>query len=374
MAGIYIHIPFCKTRCIYCDFYSSTDHRWQTRYVAALCRELTDRVPYLQGQTVDTIYIGGGTPSQLPVVPDLYDIFSTIKGEYNVSPDAEITLEANPDDLTPKYVELLRHLPINRLSIGIQTFDDRMLHLLSRRHTAVQAIRAFERCREAGFDNISIDLMYGLPGQTDEQWLYDLQQATLLDPEHISAYHLTIEKGTPLSRMTELKTVDEETSVRFFDMLVDTLQAAGYEHYEISNFCKPGRRSRHNSAYWQGIAYLGVGASAHSFDGTSRQWNVAALKKYIEGIETGHPHYEVEQLTLSARYNEYIMTGLRTRHGISLFEIEAKFGLPFYHYCAGRMERYLQTGLLEQSGDRIRLSRRGVFVSDGIISDLMHVG
>jgi oxygen-independent coproporphyrinogen-3 oxidase len=248
-----------------------------------------------------------------------------------------------------------------------------MLHLLSRRHTAVQAIRAFERCRKAGFDNISIDLMYGLPGQTDEQWLYDLQQATLLDPEHLSAYHLTIEEGTPLARMTELKTVDEDTSVRFFDVLIDTLRTAGYEHYEISNFCKPGRRSLHNSAYWQGIPYLGCGASAHSFNGTSRRWNVSSLKQYIEGIETHHPHYETEQLTQSNRYNEYIMTGLRTRRGISLYEVEAKFGPQLHRYCTQQIERFLQAGLLEQHGDRISFTRRGVFVSDGIISDILYM-
>ncbi|MDR0977032.1 MAG: radical SAM family heme chaperone HemW, partial [Prevotellaceae bacterium] len=359
MAGIYVHIPFCKTRCIYCDFYSTVDSTLRTPYVDALCHELGLRASYLQDAPVDTIYIGGGTPSALSVVPDLYEILTTIRRVYDVSPTAEITLEANPDDLTPQYVALLRHLPVNRLSIGIQTFDDRLLHLLRRRHTALQAIRAFERCRAAGFDNISIDLMYGLPGETDEQWAYDLQQATLLDAEHISAYHLTIEPGTPLARMTHLQTVDEDTGLRFFSMLIDTLQAAGYEHYEISNFCRPGRRSRHNSAYWQGVPYLGCGAAAHSFDGTSRRWNVASAHTYIHNLEAGLPYSETEYLDTPTRYNEYLMTGLRTRRGISLHEVDTLFGPTLRRYLARQMTRPLQAGLLEPHADRIRFSRRG---------------
>ncbi|MDR0962298.1 MAG: radical SAM family heme chaperone HemW, partial [Mediterranea sp.] len=281
--------------------------------------------------------------------------------------------EANPDDLTEEYVAMLRTLPFNRISIGIQTFNDEMLQLLGRRHTARQAIEAVERCRRKGFNNLSIDLMYGLPGETDRQWNADLQQALSLNAEHLSAYHLTYEKDTPLYRMTHLPRVDEESSVRFFTTLIDTLAAGGYEHYEISNFCKPGFHSRHNSAYWQGVPYLGCGASAHSFDGTSRRWNIASLDRYITGIEQRHPYYETEQLDLSTRYNEYIMTGLRTKPGIRTAEIEARFGTSLRSYCQKQAAPYIESGKLSFTGGQLSLTREGIFVSDGIISDLMFV-
>ena len=242
MAGIYIHIPFCKTRCIYCDFYSTTRSELKQRYIGALCRELEARKEYLKGEPVETIYLGGGTPSQL-AEEDFRQVFETIEKVYGLEVAGEITLEANPDDLTDKYVAMLRTLPFNRLSMGIQTFDDATLRLLNRRHNASQAIEAVERCRRAGFRNISIDLIYGLPGETDQRWKCDLQQAVGLHVEHISAYHLTYEKGTRIYEMLQahrIREVDEESSVRFFSTLIDTLGNAGYEHYEISNFCKPG--------------------------------------------------------------------------------------------------------------------------------------
>lgn len=375
MAGIYIHVPFCKTRCVYCDFYSTTRGDLKRRYIDALCDELTMRRDYLQGEPVRTVYFGGGTPSQLEE-EDFRQVFDTLSNIYGLDACEEITLEANPDDLTEEYVAMLRRLPFNRLSMGIQTFDDATLRLLNRRHDARQAIEAVGRCRRHGFQNISIDLIYGLPGETDERWSRDLQQAVALDVEHISAYHLTYEEGTPLYRMLQahrVEEVDEDSSVRFFTTLMDTLSTAGYEHYEISNFCKPGLHSRHNTSYWQGITYLGCGPSAHSFDTSSREWNIPSLEKYISAIESKNRLYEKEKLSLTTRYNEYIMTALRTRRGIDLPTLTTRFGQTLSDYCTTMAAPYLKSGKLEQQDYHLRLTREGIFTSDGIISDLMFV-
>ena len=375
MAGIYIHIPFCKTRCVYCDFYSTTRNDLRQRYIGALCKELTLRRDYLQGEAVRTVYFGGGTPSQLEE-QDFLQVFNTLSDVYGLSYCEEITLEANPDDLTEEYAAMLRRLPFNRISMGIQTFDDATLRLLNRRHNARQAIEAVECCRRHGFHNISIDLIYGLPGETDERWERDLRQAVALDVEHISAYHLTYEEGTPLYRMLQahrVDEVDEDSSVRFFTTLMDTLSAAGYEHYEISNFCKPGLHSRHNTSYWQGIPYLGCGPSAHSFDTRSREWNIASLEKYISAIEEKNRCYEKEELSPTTRYNECVMTSLRTRRGIDLPTLEARFGQSLSDYCNTMAAPYLRSGKLELQDNHLRLTREGIFVSDGIISDLMFV-
>lgn len=375
MAGIYIHIPFCKTRCIYCDFYSTTRSELKERYVRALCRELEMRREYLRGEPIETIYLGGGTPSQLNE-GDFLRIFETIRTVYGMEHCCEITLEANPDDLTETYVAMLRRLPFNRISMGIQTFDDATLKLLNRRHNAAQAIEAVGRCRRAGFANISIDLIYGLPGETDERWKQDLQQAVALNVEHISAYHLTYEEGTRLYELLQarrIREVDEESSVRFFSTLMDTLTDAGYEHYEISNFCRPGMHSRHNTSYWKGIPYLGCGASAHSFDRRTREWNVASIDEYIRALEDGHRLYETEPRDPDTAYNECVMTSLRTRQGLSLEEVEKEYGTVLRQYCTDMAQPYLKDGKLEVRDSRLRLTRDGIFVSDGIISDLMYI-
>ena len=375
MAGIYLHIPFCKTRCIYCDFYSTTRSEWTDRYVEALCTELTRRKDYLQGEPVHTIYMGGGTPSQLSE-EHFRKLFHTLQQVYGLEQCHEITLEANPDDLTEEYTAILKTLPFNRISMGIQTFHEDTLRLLHRRHTGAQAIRAVELCRKAGFQNISIDLIYGLPGENDFRWNQDLQQAIQLQVEHISAYHLTYEEGTPLYDMLHqhsVQEVDEESSLRFFTSLMDTLKDAGYEHYEISNFCKPGFHSRHNTAYWQGIAYLGCGPSAHSFNGSSRQWNKASLSAYMNGIEQNTCIYETEQLDVYTRYNEYVMTGLRTQKGISLKQLHHTFGMQLKDYCLRNADSYLKNGQLEIQNEHLRLTRPGIFISDGIMSDLMYI-
>ena len=375
MAGIYIHIPFCKRRCIYCDFFSTTQSEKKSAYVRALCRELEMRRDYVEGEEIETIYLGGGTPSQL-TEEELKAIFASIYHIYKVREDAEITLEANPDDLTPEYVAMLRQLPVNRISMGIQTFQEETLMLLHRRHTATQAIEAFQRCREAGFQNISIDLMYGLPGETLETWKEDLRQAINLRPEHISAYHLIYEEDTALWRLREqhcVEEADEELSVSLFTTLIDRLTEAGYQHYEISNFCMPGLHSRHNSSYWTGKKYLGCGPSAHSFNGVSRQWNVASLEGYIKGVEEGVLDYEVEELDLYTRYNDYVLTSIRTCWGISLSKLRSEFGEELYRYCMRMAKPHEDQGVLENREGVLRLTRKGIFVSDGIMSDLMWV-
>lgn len=375
MAGIYIHIPFCKTRCIYCDFYSTTRSELKQRYIQALCQELRMRKDYLKGEAIETIYFGGGTPSQL-AEEDFRQVFETIGEVYGIDTVKEITLEANPDDLTEEYVTMLRTLPFNRISMGIQTFDDTTLKLLNRRHNAMQAIEAVKRCRQVGFQNISIDLIYGLPGETDERWQRDLNQAVSLNVEHISAYHLTYEKGTRIYEMLQahhIHEVDEDSSVRFFSTLIDTFSAAGYEHYEISNFCKPGMYSRHNTSYWKGIPYLGCGPSAHSFDTMTREWNVSSLEEYITSIETGNRSYEIEELHLNTRYNEYIMTSLRTVWGVSPEHIKQYFGTKLWKYFQEMATPHLQDGRLIMQNNHFCLTRKGIFVSDDIMSDLMFI-
>ena len=375
MAGIYIHIPFCKTRCIYCDFYSTTRSDLKERYIRALCRELRIRKDYLEGATIETIYFGGGTPSQLDE-EDFRQVFATIEEVYGMEHCKEITLEANPDDLTEEYVTRLHRLPFNRISMGIQTFDDVTLKLLNRRHNAMQAIEAVDRCRRAGFENISIDLIYGLPGETDERWERDLKQAVSLNVEHISAYHLTYEEGTRIYELLQahrIRDVDEESSVRFFSVLIDTLDAAGYEHYEISNFCRPGKYSRHNTSYWKGIPYLGCGPAAHSFNTHTREWNVASLEEYMQGIETDRRKFETEYRDKTTCYNECIMTCIRTLWGISLKYIEMEFGTEMWKYCMDMATPYLESGKLKIQDNHLCLTREGIFISDGIISDLMFI-
>ena len=375
MAGIYIHIPFCKRRCIYCDFFSTTQSEKKPTYAHALCQELEMRKNYLKGEEIETIYLGGGTPSQL-TEEELNEIFTSLYNIYKVKEDAEITLEANPDDLTPEYVSMLRRLPINRISMGIQTFQEETLKLLHRRHTARQAIEAFQRCREAGFQNISIDLMYGLPGETLDTWKEDLQQAIALHPEHISAYHLIYEEGTALWKLREehqVEEADEDLSVTLFKTLIDELKQAGYQHYEISNFCLPGVHSRHNSSYWTGKKYLGCGPSAHSFNGSSRQWNIASLDNYLKGIASGKPNYEIEELDLYTRYNDFVITSIRTCWGMSLSRLRSEYGEELYRYCLRMAKSHLEQGVLEIEEDTLRLTQEGIFISDGIMSDLLFV-
>lgn len=375
MAGIYLHIPFCKTRCIYCDFYSTTRSELKTRYVHALCHELEMRKEYLKGERVETIYFGGGTPSQLDE-EDFKAIFKTIQRHYGMEYCREITLEANPDDLSQEYLQMLSTLLFNRISMGIQTFDDNTLKLLKRRHNARTAIEAVRRCREAGFQNISIDLIYGLPGETRERWENDLRQAISLNVEHISAYHLTYEENTPIYNMVkqhQIDEVDEDSSLQFFTLLIEQLQEAGYEHYEISNFCRPGKYSRHNTSYWKGIPYLGCGPSAHSFNGTTREWNVSSIDRYIKGIEENQRDFETEVLDRTTQYNEFIITTIRTVWGTPIEKLKQQFGSEMWEYCLKMATPYLASGKLEEHNGALRLTREGIFISDSIMSDLLWV-
>ena len=389
MAGIYIHIPFCRSRCIYCGFYSTTALDLRQRYVDALCREMEIRGTghLISGQSPDqgpvppisTIYLGGGTPSQL-TFDQLHQLFIYINKVYPLTSKKEITIEVNPDDVTDEYAAALRQLPVNRVSMGIQTFDDQRLRFLHRRHTARQAIEAVSILRAAGINNLSIDLMYGFPGETLSDWQSDIDSALSLNVEHISAYCLMIEEGTPLHRMLQHngdcpQCVDEETERSMYYTLIDRLTAAGYEHYEISNFARPGFRSRHNSSYWNGTPYIGLGAAAHSYDIQSRSWNIADINAYIEGIERGEHLFEEELLDDDTRYNDAVTVGLRTCEGINLDTLPRKYR----DYCMKNARRYLDDGLLELSvvgnltSPTLHLTRRGLFVSDMVMSDLMMI-
>lgn len=370
VAGIYIHVPFCQGRCIYCDFYSTTEgEEWKSRYVDALLAELRMRRDELPFARVHSIYIGGGTPSQLPARA-LSGILNEVCRLFPVDSDAEVTVEANPDDVTPEWLAALSHTPVNRLSMGVQSFDDALLRLIRRRHTAQQAVCAVEQAALHGISNVSIDLIYGLPTQTMEQWQADVRQALALDVQHLSAYSLSYEEGTPLWRMLEqgrIEEADEELSLRMYEHLIDATQAAGFTHYEISNFCRPGRHSQHNSAYWHGVPYLGFGPGAHSYDGMrTRRWNLSDLKGYVQAAGSMPPH-QSEVLTDDELYDETVMTRLRTSEGLSLDLLTAAYRA----YCMAQAEPHLRAGRLEQAGSTIRLTRQGIFTSNDIISDLM---
>ena len=375
MAGLYIHIPFCAKRCLYCDFFSNTDMKFKEPYVSAVIREMQLRQEYIGGEPLDTIYFGGGTPSQLQQA-DFERIFKAIDCLFNISSCKEITLEVNPDDMTPEYVASLRNLPFNRVSMGVQSFKEKDLHFLNRRHDREQALRAVELCKENGIPNISIDLIYGLPGQTLEEWQENLNDAIHLEIPHISAYHLIYEEGTALYKLMEagkVAPIEEELSVTLFSTLINRLAEAGYLHYEISNFARPGYFSQHNSSYWTGKKYIGIGPSAHSYDGESRQWNISSLPHYLEGIRTGIPNIEIEKLDINTKYNDFIITGLRTMWGIRTSDIREQFGEEKQAYLERQAATYLHQGLLIYENDTLTLSKEGIFISDGIMSDLLWV-
>jgi oxygen-independent coproporphyrinogen-3 oxidase len=285
-------------------------------------------------------------------------------------------MEANPDDLNCRYIKALKQLPFNRLSIGIQSFDDNELKFLKRRHSAEKAVEAVALCKSAGYNNISIDLMYGLPGQTLYAWKRNIEQAIALDVQHISAYHLIYEHGTRLYKLLEsgnVKPVDEDLSVDMFSVMIDMLSAAGFEHYEISNFARNGLYSKHNSSYWLGDKYLGVGPAAHSFDGQNRAWNIASTSEYIEAINSGRPATETEYLDVHTRYNDFILTGMRTVWGVNLAELERRFGAEMKAYCLKNARKYIVQDLVANDAGTLKLTKRGIFISDGIMSDLMWV-
>ncbi len=376
MAGIYIHIPFCKQRCRYCSFFSSTNENKKGEYVDALCEELCVRREYIDCSNVESVYIGGGTPSTLKK-DDFEKIFATLERYYYIKDGAEITLEANPDDLSRDYLAMLRGFPFNRLSMGVQSFNDRLLKELGRRHDASRALEAFRDARAAGFCNISIDLMFALPGSTSESWNSDLETAVKLCPEHISAYNLTYEEGTVLYKAMmsgKIVPIDEDENLRQFDALIARLEQAGYRHYEISNFALPGRESRHNGGYWHDVPYLGCGAAAHSYNGFSRQWNVADIELYIKGVKSGTLDCEIEQLTECERYNDAVLTRLRTCEGLPIGWFNEKFREKYVVHMLKSAAVHISRGTLEHGKDNcIRLTKKGIFISDAIMRDLICV-
>jgi len=375
MAGIYLHIPFCRKRCHYCDFFKSTDLRPKTRIIEALKQELILRSGELDSDEVNTIYLGGGTPSVL-VVGELKDLLQTIKSGFNVSPEAEITMEANPDDLSQAILSYLREVGYNRLSMGIQSFSEADLKLMNRRHGVFQAVQSVKWAKKAGFSNISIDLIYGLPNQNLAEWERNVETAIELDVQHISAYNLTYHEGTVFYDQLKqgiLKELPDELSLQQFQLMIRRLKEAGFEHYEISNFCKSGFYSKHNSSYWKNEKYLGIGPSAHSFDLTSRRWNVSSIHEYLDGVENRKPYSESEILSVYDRYNDYIITGLRTIWGISEEFIKREFPEKFWIHFRQIKEKNIQTGHVISLPDKVCLSQDGLFISDKIMADFMVV-
>ena len=375
MAGVYVHIPFCASRCSYCDFFSTLRlDEVGHDYVEALIAEARLRKAELNGKPVKTLYMGGGTPSQLPL-PLLARLIDGLKATLDLNTVEEFTLEANPDDVTPEWCDAVRALGVNRVSMGVQSFQDAVLRLVGRRHTARQAIDAVASLRHAGIDNISIDLIYGLPGQTLETWAESVRQAVDLRPQHISAYGLTYEPGTRLWQQRECGEVVEASEDQYLDMyriLVGLLRVAGYEHYEISNFALPGYRSRHNSSYWNETPYLGLGAAAHSYDGTMRRSNPADLCGYIRRITSGQPACQVEDLAWWERYDERVMLGLRTADGVDAHRLRSDFGDKAWAHFVSEARRHIDAGNMICTDDgRYILTSEGIVLSDSVMRDLM---
>lgn len=370
MSGIYIHIPFCKQACHYCDFHFSTSLSKKKELVNALCMELVLRKDELKDE-VETIYFGGGTPSLLSS-EELKQIFETIYRNYSVSKNPEITLEANPDDLSNNLIIQLSKSPINRLSIGIQSFYEEDLKLMNRAHNASEALDCIVEAKKY-FENISIDLIYGIPGMSNERWGKNLEIALKLDVPHLSCYALTVEPKTALKKFIEkgiVPPVDEEAAKHHYEILLSKTEKAGLENYEFSNFGKLGFHSRNNTAYWEGKSYLGIGPSAHSYDGKTRSWNVANNTKYIKSIEEGKLPSVSEILSKEDKYNEYIMTGLRTKKGVSLEKIEKDFGANYKKYLLEQSQVHLNNEMLYFDNNKLLVTKKGKFLSDGIASHL----
>lgn len=366
---LYLHIPFCKQACYYCDFHFSTNLKQKSALVDALCAEIHLQKNYLDNSLLETIYLGGGTPSLL-TERELAQIFDTIHTHFSVADEAEITLEANPDDLNADKLRMLRTY-VNRLSIGIQSFDEATLRWMNRAHTAIEAETCVARARNAGFDNMSVDLIYGIPGRSEAIWQADLQKISTLAVPHLSAYALTIEPDTAFGRWQtkgKLPPVDEGLAADQFDELIQAL--AGYDHYEISNFAQPGRYARHNTAYWQQKSYLGIGPSAHSYNKVSRQYNLANNARYVTAIQQGNVPATVEVLTVADQVNDYLLTGLRTKWGCSLTELTTLLHTDFAERQAADLAAMYASGWLRLDGDSIRLTEAGKLFADRVAASL----
>lgn len=371
MAGIYIHIPFCKKACHYCDFHFSTSLQYKSEMIEALIHELVLQKNYLERQKVETIYFGGGTPSLLEA-DELTRILDAIAGQFHLATDLEITLEANPDDLTIQKVKNFKQTPINRFSIGVQSFFDEDLIWMNRSHSASEAESAIKRVQDAGFENITADLIYGYPLLNDEKWTTNIRQMLELHIPHISCYSMTIEPGTALAHFTKQgksKPIDERQSAAQFIELMGKLQKAGFLHYEISNFAQPGYESKHNTNYWKGEFYLGIGPSAHSFNGVSRQWNIANNANYLAAIAKHQVPAQVELLTLNNRFNEYLMTSLRTHWGADMHYVRSNFGTEYANLVLAKAETMLQKNWIKVVDEKLVLTEEGKLFADHIAAE-----
>jgi oxygen-independent coproporphyrinogen-3 oxidase len=374
MSGIYIHIPFCKQACHYCDFHFSTSLKKKDEMVLALAKEISLRKSESLKEEVETIYFGGGTPSVLST-EDLRFLIDAVYKNYKVVENPEITVEANPDDLTEERIIELSENKVNRLSIGIQSFFEVDLKMMNRAHNAAEASKCLEIATQH-FDNISLDLIYGVPEMSNEKWKQNIEKALSFGISHISSYALTVEPKTALDKFIKkgiIKQPDDEVAQEHFHILVDTLQEKGFIHYELSNFGKPNYFSKNNSSYWLGKKYIGIGPSAHSYDGVNRGWNISNNTLYIKSIQENKVPMETEELTKNDRYNEYIMTGLRTIWGISLDRIENEFGKMYLDYLNKEAKRFLEDDLLIIEENVLRATKKGKFLCDGIASDLFLV-
>lgn len=372
MAGIYIHIPFCKKACTYCDFHFTTSTKYLNEMVEAICKEITMKKNRLENQQIGSIYFGGGTPSVLPTAA-LQQILSTVEKHFSISANAEITIETNPDDLTALKIAELRKLPINRFSIGTQSFFNEDLVWMNRAHSSQEATDCIKRSQDAGFENLTIDLIYGYPLLTDEKWKTNIETAVALQVPHLSAYSLTVEPKTALAHAIEKgkqpKVSDDQSAAQFL-MLMHTLAKNGFEHYEISNYSLPGRYAVHNTNYWKGVPYLGIGPSAHGFDGCDRQINIANNAKYLESIFDNRLPETLEQLSEIDRFNEYVMTSLRTMWGTSVTKITSEFGKSHAEQTLKLITPFVKEGKLILQGDTIKLTDEGKLFADGIAAEL----
>lgn len=375
MSGIYVHIPFCKQRCHYCDFYSSIQLNTKAALVKAICLELIQRKNWLKNTTVNTIYFGGGTPSLLSE-SELMGILDTLFKNYKIAEKLEITLEANPDDLNKNKIKELRNMPFNRLSIGIQSFIDKHLQLMNRKHTAKESIKAVKMCQDAGFTNLSGDLIYALPSLSETEWKFNLDSFKHLNINHLSAYHLTFEPRTVfgfLQKKEKLPLISEDSSIKQFEILTTWAKNENFIHYEISNFAKKGFVSKHNSSYWFQKKYLGVGPSAHSFNGNQRTWNFADIKTYIKTINNQEQSFENENLNIIDKHNEFLITRLRTSKGVDLKQFEKIFGQKKKEILLKQTQKFVDENLLSIKNKTLILSNKGILISDTILSEIILV-
>ena len=372
MAGIYIHIPFCRKACFYCDFHFSVSLGLQTEIVDAILLEAKRRKTFLGDEVVETIYFGGGTPSVL-TINEWDQILGALHEEFSIAKDAEITVECNPDDLTEEYVKMLKLIGVNRLSVGIQSFNEEHLQWMNRSHTAEQSVNCIQLAADIGFKDITIDLIYGLPQLSTEEWKQTVKSALALPINHLSAYSLTLEENTPYHKLvaqTKYKRPEDDLASDHYDILIKEINAHGWEHYEVSNFCKADNYSRHNTAYWQGKKYLGLGPSAHSYDGVHRYWNISNNKEYLSLISSNNKTYEMEELTAINRLNEYLLTGLRAKWGVDTDVLKKEHDYDIDLRYAEELSYWLSVGWIERKGTNVRLSDKGLLFADFVASEL----